>query len=124
VLDLNKWLEEAKAEADALGCGMYLIHNGVVRQTAKKEAREGIKSDLVSAMDFSYDKAKVDAALEKARAMDGIKCVKLWLNEGRLKPGDDIMYILVGGDIRPRVIACLDALLSEIKNNCVTEREL
>lgn len=28
---LDVWLREAKREAGARGCGMYLFHNGVVR---------------------------------------------------------------------------------------------
>jgi len=124
VIDINVWLKEAKSEADAKGCGMYLIHNGVVRDTAKRQVREGIESAQIKAMDFSYDQEKLDAALARAKAMDGIKYVKAWLNTGHLNAGDDIMYIIVGGDIRPRVIECLESLLSEIKNECVIEKEI
>jgi len=74
-------------------------------------------------MDFSYDKAKVDKAVEKAKKMDGIFYVKVWMNEGSLQVGDDIMYVLVGGDIRPHVIDALQALVEEIKTQCVTEIE-
>jgi molybdopterin synthase catalytic subunit len=45
------------------------------------------------------------------------------MNEGILKVGDDIMYVLVGGDIRPHVIDALQALVEEIKTKCVTEIE-
>ena len=30
---IDAWLREAKADASAAGCGMYLTHNGVVRAT-------------------------------------------------------------------------------------------
>ena len=46
------------------------------------------------------------------------------MNEGELRVGDDIMYVLVGGDIRPRVIDALQALVGTLKNECVTETEL
>ena len=55
--------------------------------------------------------------------MPGIFYVRVWLNEGRLEIGDDIMLVLVGGDIRPRVIDALQALVGEIKNHCVVEKE-
>ena len=38
--------------------------------------------------------------------------------------GDDMMRVLVGGDIRPRVIDALQALVEEIKLNCVKETEI
>ena len=32
---LDQWLKEAKAEETAGQCGMYLVHNGTVRETAR-----------------------------------------------------------------------------------------
>ena len=34
------------------------------------------------------------------------------------------MLVLIGGDIRPRVIDALQHLVGTIKNTCVVEREL
>ena len=56
--------------------------------------------------------------------MDGIYYIKVWLNEGELQMGDDIMYVLIGGDIRPRVVDALQYLVSRVKNECVVEKEL
>ena len=56
--------------------------------------------------------------------MEGIRYVRVWLNEGKLDLGDDIMLVLVGGDIRPHVIDALQALVGTIKNECVIEQEL
>ena len=56
--------------------------------------------------------------------MAGIVYVRVWLNEGLLSVGDDIMLVLVGGDIRPHVIDALQALVGELKNHCVTEEEI
>jgi molybdopterin synthase catalytic subunit len=121
---IDKWLKEAKSDMEALNVGMYLVHNGTVRKTPKAKVRKGVDDGSeVSKMDFSYDKAKVDKAVEKAKKMDGIFYVKVWMNEGRLQVGDDIMYVLVGGDIRPHVIDALQALVEEIKTQCVTEIE-
>jgi molybdopterin synthase catalytic subunit len=103
---------------------MFLIHNGTVRQTPKASVRHGIDDgSLVTGMDFSYDAAKVDEVIDEAYNMDGIFYIKVWLNEGRLAVGDDIMYIVIGGDIRPRVIDALQFLVEKIKTECVTEIE-
>ena len=125
VPSLDAWLKEAKREASARGCGMYLFHNGVVRETAKAAVREGAENTVpVKGMRFSFDADKVDAAKNAALAMPGIGYVRVWLNSGELAVGDDIMLILVGGDIRPHVIDALQALVGEIKQYCVTETEI
>ena len=122
---LEQWLKEAKALPDAARCGMYLAHNGVVRQSARAQVREGAENTPpVCRMRFSYDAEKVAGALSAARAMPGIYHVRLWLNEGELAVGDDIMLVLVGGDIRPHVIDALQTLVGEIKTHCVVEQEV
>ena len=60
----------------------------------------------------------------EAERMEGIRIVRVWMNEGALRVGDDIMYVLVGGDIRPHVIDALQALVGTLKNECVTEQEI
>ena len=122
---IDAWLKEAKAHESAPRCGMYLTHNGTVRQTAKAKVRYGEENTQnVTGMIFSYDQAKVDAAIADAYRMEGIYYIKAWLNEGELTLGDDIMYVLIGGDIRPRVVDCLQYLVGRLKNECVTETEL
>lgn len=121
---MDQWIQEAKKEQDASQVGMYLFHNGVVRETPKVQVREGIDTGKkVSGMDFSYDAHKVKEAIEETRTLPGIFHVRAWLAEGHLQVGDDIMYILVGGDIRPHVIDALQHLVGRIKTECVTETE-
>ncbi len=121
---MDEWLKEAKAVPDASKVGMFLVHNGVVRQTPKAKVRQGIDDgSLVTGMEFAYDAAKVDAAVAETYALDGIFHVRVWLNEGQLELGDDIMYVLIGGDIRPHVIDALQYLVGKIKNECVVEIE-
>ena len=122
---IDAWLKEAKAHESAPKCGMYLTHNGTVRQSAKAKVRYGAEdTQPVTGMIFSYDADKVDAVIADAYKMEGIYYIKVWLNEGELKMGDDIMYVLIGGDIRPRVVECLQYLVGRIKNECVVETEL
>lgn len=121
----DAWLREAKADAAASGCGMFLLHNGVVRRSAKARVRAGdADAPDVRGMRFSYDREKTAAAIEAARSMEGIAIVRVWMNEGELSVGDDIMYVLVGGDIRPHVIDALQALVGTLKNECVREIEV
>lgn len=122
---LDQWLREAKAAPEAPLCGMYLAHNGTVRQTARAMVRSGAEDTApVTGMRFRYDAEKVARAEEEARRLPGIHYVRLWLNQGELSLGDDIMLVLIGGDIRPRVIEALQTLVGTIKNECVVEQEL
>ncbi len=124
VPSIDEWLKEAKSDPKASQTGMFLVHNGVVRETPKSKVREGVDDgSRVTGMLFSYDAGRVDAAVEEARKMEGIFYVKAWLNEGHLQVGDDIMLVLVGGDIRPNVINTLQHLVTKIKTQCVTEIE-
>ena len=122
---MDAWLKEAKAHESAPKIGMYLSHNGIVRQSAKAKVRyneDGTKP--VVGMLFSYDEAKVNAVIEDTYRMDGIYYIRVWLNEGELETGDDIMYVLIGGDIRPHVVDALQYLVGRIKNECVVETEI
>lgn len=121
---IEAWLKEAKAHESAAKIGMYLTHNGVVRQSPKAKVRNGDETAAdVTGMTFSYDAEKVDAIIAETYKMDGIYYIKVWLNEGELEVGDDIMYVLIGGDIRPHVIDGLQYLVGRIKNECVVEKE-
>ena len=122
---MDQWLEDAKASDVADQCGMFLVHNGVVRITPKAQVREG-KQDLgdVAQVEFSYDADGVDAAIEEALTWPGVYYVKVWLNEGILSVGDSIMYVLIGADIRPNCIDALQKLVGKIKTDLVVEREI
>lgn len=122
---IDLWLREAKQSPYADKCGMFLTHNGVVRADAKSKVREGDQDAMpVTGMQFSYNETAVLEAIENAYQMPGIYFVKVWLNEGTLDVGDDIMFVLIGGDIRPRVIEALNELVGTIKTLCVEEIEL
>lgn len=121
---IDKWLKEAKADPKALQSGMYLIHNGVVRETPKAKVRKGIDDgSIVKGMDFSYNAKKVDEVIEETYKMNGVFYIKIWLNEGHLELGDDIMFAIVGGDTRPNTINALQFLLGKVKSECVNEVE-
>ena len=121
---MDAWMAEAKAHESAPKIGMYLTHNGIVRQSARAKVRLGAQDTKpVTGMYFSYDREKVDAVIAETYNLEGIYYIKVWLNEGELSVGDDIMYVLIGGDIRPHVVDALQYLVGRIKSECVTEKE-
>lgn len=122
---MDAWMQEAKKHESAPKIGMYLTHNGIVRQSAKAKVRYGQQNTRkVSGMQFAYDEKSVEQAIKETYQLDGIYYIKVWLNEGMLHVGDDIMYVLIGGDIRPHVVDALQYLVGKIKNECVQETEI
>ena len=122
---IDQWLREAKADPRAAKVGMFLTHNGVVRETARAAVRQGEQNTQpVTGMLFSYDEAKVSAAIDEAYKLEGVYYIRVWLNEGELSVGDDIMYVLIGADIRPHALEALQSLVGTIKTQCVSEKEL
>ena len=124
---LDEWLKEAKSEKNADQNGMYLSHNGVVRATAKSYARrteENVPLQTINAMEFSYDPELAEKYVSETKSMPGINYVRIWLNSGKLQVGDDLMLILIGGDIRPHVMEAMNFLIGKIKDECVTEKEI
>ena len=122
---VDQWLREAKHDPDAARVGMYLTHNGVVRATARSRVRQGdSEARPVVGMYFACDREKAAQAIAETKQMEGVYYVRVWVNEGELRVGDDIMFVLIGADIRPHAVKALETLVGKIKSECVTEKEL
>jgi len=114
---MDQWIKEIKKECPADMLGMILLHNGIVRATAKD-------GEKVQAMNLSYDKAKLEDAVRKFKKKDGIADIKAWINEGHLHVGDDIMNVCVAGRFRKDVLPVFQELITMIKMEIVREEEM
>ena len=55
---------------------------------------------------------------------DGIIEILVWINEGKsLAVGDDVMYLVVAGDIRETVIGTLTDTLNQIKSEVTSKKQ-
>jgi len=70
------------------------------------------------------DGDRLESALAEARTWPGVFAVRGWVNEGSLAVGDDIMKVLVAGDVRDNVSAALQRLVSLVKTDVLLESEL
>jgi molybdopterin synthase catalytic subunit len=113
---IEKWLAEVKEKADPQGLGMVLVHNGIVRGTSKQ-------GQPVRGMDLSYDEEKLRQVVGEYKQKEGIADIRVWINRGELRVGDDIMLVLVAGRFRTDVLPVFESLLSTIKQEIVHERE-
>ncbi len=113
---IEQWISEIKKNSDFKELGMILVHNGMVRATSKA-------GRIVKGMRLYYDKQKLNSLIDEFSKKDGIVAIKVWINEGILNIGDDIMYALVAGKFRTIVIPVLEELVSKIKTEIVKEDE-
>ena len=94
---------------------MLLCHNGVVRG----HARDGRK---VKGLRVKVDHDRLERILDQQRKRPGIIDIRVAIAEERdLIVGDDVMLLIVAGDIRENVIAVLTDTLNLVKTT-VTEK--
>jgi len=114
---VEKWIREIKDQCPAEALGMILIHNGIVRATGKD-------GGPVHAMRLSYDREGLDRAVQEASRKEGVAAVRVWINEGVLDVGDDIMNLCVAGRFRTDILPVFEALLKTVKADIVREEEM
>jgi len=68
--------------------------------------------------------ANRDDKLKEFSKREGIFQIKVWINEGELKVGDDIMLVLVAGRYRRDVLPTFEELIDKIKKEIVKEEEV
>lgn len=114
---IDQWIQEIKKTAPADMLGMILSHNGIVRATGKNGGK-------VHSMNLSYNKEMLAAAVREFKKREGIIDIRVWINEGHLAIGDDIMNVCVAGRFRNDVLPVFQELISMIKTEIVREEEL
>lgn len=114
---IEQWIREIKEQCSPDVLGMILVHNGIVRATAKD-------GKAVRVMRASYDHSMLDEAIVEFKKKEGIAVIKVWINEGVLQIGDDIMKVCVAGRFRTDVLPVFQELLAIIKKDIVKEEEI
>ncbi len=116
-MDLTHMIDTIKNHPAYHRAGMILCHNGVVRDTS----RDGRK---VSGLTLSVDHEKLRQVVETYKRKPGIIEILVEIAENRnLAVGDDVMLLVVAGDIRENVIAVLSDTLNAIKTTVTQKTE-
>jgi len=114
---IERLIREIKNHQDYPKAGMILCHNGVVRSTS----RDGRP---VTGLTVKVDHARLQTIVEKGRKQPGIIDVLVEIKENkRLSVGDDVMYLVVAGDIREHVLSTLTSTLEAIKSTVTHKTE-
>ncbi len=117
-MDISKKIAELKKDPGFTeNVGMILVHNGMVRRWSRND------KSPVNRIDVSCDQEKIKRICAEAEQLPGIYKVVAEAKSGTLKAGDDLMFLIVAGDIRENVKPVLAALLDRIKSEAVTKRE-
>lgn len=118
-MTINDMIAKVKAEEHfSDNVGMILVHNGIVRGWSRAD------KSPVRAMRIRHDAAKMEAIRAEIEARPGIFRVYAHAIDGELKAGDDVLYLLVAGDIRENVKAALADLLDRVKSEAVHKEEV
>ena len=116
-MNMHQLIEKIKQHPDYHRAGMILAHNGVVRQTS----RDGRP---VAGLRVSVDHGKLERLIEQKKRTAGIIEILVEIfDEKDLGVGDDVMLLVVAGDIRETVIAVLGDTLNAIKTMVTQKTE-
>lgn len=116
-MTLQKLIDKIKRNPEYDRVGMILCHNGVVRGTS----RDGRK---VSGLKIAVDHAKLMKIIDENKKRPGIVEILVEIAENKeLSVGDDVMFLVVAGDIRDNVIMTLNDTLNAIKTTVTKKTE-
>ena len=116
-MDIATMMAQIRKHPDFDKIGMILCHNGIVRATS----RDG-KPVTGLRVQVDYDRLEDVIATHKKRK--GIIDIRFEIvDEKDLTVGDDVMLLLVAGDIRDRVIPVLQDTLNDIKSTVTHKTE-
>ncbi len=117
-MNINATLKELKTLPGFTDhVGMTLIHNGVVRGWSRKNHAP------VGRVVVTPDREKMASICRELEQQPGIFKILAEAAEGELKPGDDLLFLVVAGDIREHVKATFAELLDRIKSETVVKQE-
>ncbi len=116
-MNLSDMITQVKNHSDFDKAGMLLCHNGVVRRTSR-DGRE------VSGLKVAVDQRKLEQVIAEYKKIPGIIEIVCEIAENKdLAVGDDVMVLIVAGDIRDTVITVLKDALNAIKTTVTTKTE-
>jgi molybdopterin synthase catalytic subunit len=116
-MELTAMMERVKAHPEYKRVGMILSHNGVVRATA----RDGRP---VTELTVKADRQRLAEIVAEMKGRPGIIEVLVEIREGTLKVGQDVMFVVVAGDLRENCFPVLMDAVNAIKRDVTKKTEV
>lgn len=115
-MDIEQMLKRVKAHPESSKMGMIASHVGLVRETS-------LKGETVQGINIRFDHDVIETIISDSKKLPGIIEVLVETRDGQLKVGDEIMAVVVGGDIRDRVFPALIKTVDRIKKEGSLKKE-
>lgn len=117
-MDITKALADLKTlPGFAEHVGMVMVHNGVVRAWSRQTREKVTQINIIP----NYE--RMEQICRELEEQPGIFKIMAEAKSGLLKPGDDVLFLIVAGDIREHVKATFSELLDRIKAEAVLKEE-
>lgn len=116
-MNLQEMIDKVKMHPEYPKAGMILCHNGVVRSTSRA-------GRPVSELTVRVERQPLQKIIDDIRQRPGIVEVLVEIREGRLYPGEDVMFIVVAGDFRENVFSALMDMVNRIKADVTRKIEI
>jgi len=118
-MDISATIADMKKRPDFNDkVGMILIHNGTVRNWSRQDRQQ------VSALETQVNQELIARLRQEYLERPGIYDIIVEARSGRFLPGDDLLFIIVAGDIREHIKPVLAELLDRIKGEAVSKKEI
>lgn len=118
-MDISQAIAELKKRPEFQdNVGMILVHNGVVRNWSRSD------KSAVAALEVTPDFRKIDELRGEYLRREGIFEIIIEARAGTFVPGDDLLFIIVAGDIRENIKPVLAELLDRVKSEAIAKREI
>jgi molybdopterin synthase catalytic subunit len=116
-LDLNRLMDSIRQHPGYRRVGMILCHIGIVRATARN-------GRPVKGLRVVVDHDRLAHVVHAQRQRPGIIDIQVAIAENLdLAVGDDVMLLVVAGDVRENVISVLTDTLEAIKRTVTAKTE-
>ena len=116
-MDLNRMIESLRAHPEHEKMGMIASHLGIVRGVSRN-------GRAVSGIEVVHDHKVIDDIILDIKKLPGIIEVIVDTNEGHLDVGDQILAVVVAGDLRENVFPALVETVNRLKKEASKKKEL
>jgi molybdopterin synthase catalytic subunit len=115
-MDIQGMIQRVRQHPESRKVGMIASHLGIVRGTS----RGGTEVERIEVV---YDYDVIRSIISDIKIMPGIIEVLIDTREGLLEVGDEILTVVVGGDIRENVFSALITAVNRIKAEASKKKE-
>ena len=118
VISMDVLIKRVKNHPHISKAGMILCHNGIVRELDRSGSRK------IRALRVAVDGEKIRDIVSWAKFQQGIIEVVVEALEGEFGVGDDLMYVVVAGDVRENVFRVMREVVEKVKGEGVSKTEI